>query len=313
MTGLSTAARVRVTSNACYEQAVKDGGTLSAINDIVFMGKAGRPVYTLDLQTGSRLRLVKYEDTTVGEYIFWRCMEEVLTLPPEELRVLRLVMVAEPGKSRAVTMGLACLKVVLDVIHRLMAKPFAKAFPSSTSGMEKSNHGWNVFRDFFKEPLSTLLFSVSDLREHQTRETTIRDFTWRDVFCSSTDWNTATDLMRHDVASYLSERLMTKMGIPPFLRGIVHETCFKPRKLEFVASGGLEFIGDPVKENTRSVQVVRGVMMGDPLTKLLLHTWNMCTRKIAILLARPKDMRLGNLGELAPVFTFLNPAVLRRG
>jgi len=313
LTGLATAARVRVTSNACYEHAVKEGGTLEAVNNMVFLGKAGRGVWRLDLSTGERLDFRKFDDLTVGEYIFWRCLEEVLSLPPEDLRILRLVMVAEPGKARAVTMGLACLKIVLDVIHRLMAKPFAKAFPSSTSGMEKSNHGWNVFREFFNGPLSTLTFSVMDEKRYETRDTTVRDIAWHDVFCSSTDWNTATDVMRHDVASYLSERMMTKMGIPPLLRGIVHETCFKPRKLEFAARGGLEFVGDPASEGFRSIQVLRGVMMGDPLTKLLLHTWNMCTRRIAVMLSNVSTMQVSNAVELSSAIASLTPASNRRG
>jgi len=305
LTGLATAARVRITTNACYEQSVKDGGTLEAVNELVFLGRAGRKVKILNLETGATESFVTMDETTVGEYVFWRSLEEVLSLPPDKLRKLRLVMVAEPGKSRAVTMGSACLKVVLDVIHRLMAKPFAKAFPSSTSGMEKSNHGWNVFRDFFTEPLSKIVFNPKKEVRNESRGTLYRDITWETVFCSSTDWNTATDLMLHESADYLAGRLMTKVGIPPLLRGIVHETCFKPRYLEFSASGLLEAFGQPLSEGKRVIKVVRGVMMGDPLTKLLLHMFNMCTRRIAVLLSSVGKTRLDNAVELAHVITAL--------
>jgi len=279
---LQTAAAIRVTTSACYEHTVDDRGTAQAINDIVWESQLGRKVRILDLETGILLRLASCEECTVGEYIFWRSLEEVLATDLKELKKLKLVMIRDPGKARTVTKGRACLKIVLDVVNKLTAKPFAKAYPSSTSGLEKANHGWNLFKSFFTGDLKQMVFQSEATEELPFHERQILLNTiWKTVFALSTDYETATDLFRHDIGGEIGDKLMLKIGIPSVLRGIVNATCFEPRTVEFTASGGLSNVGNTLNEKENVVTVVNGIMMGDPLTKILLHTINMCVRTLA--------------------------------
>jgi len=282
LTGMQTAARITVSSAACYERMVSEDGTAQAINDLVWDADAGRKVKIYDLWTGKVVKLDVKSNMTAGEYIFWRCLEEVLKLPLEELTKISLVMVTEPGKARSVTKGRACLKIVLDVVNKLVAKPFIKAFPTSASGMEKSNHGWNFFKGFFMEPGRSLVFDPVKVETKIVAETYMYESVYKPVFCSSTDFDTATDWMRHDVASILANRVMSKCGIPSMLRGIVNACCFNPRTLEFSATGELAKFGKPISESRNAIQVVNGVMMGDPLTKIVLHMVNMCVRRSSL-------------------------------
>jgi hypothetical protein len=304
LTGLATAARVSVTSSACYENMVKEGGTIEAINSLLVSATVGRPVRILDLWTGKHVAYSKLEETTVGEYIFWRSLEEVLSMKPDQLRKLKLVMVTEPGKARTVSKGRACLKIVLDVVNKLVAKPFAKAFPSSSSGMEKSNHGWNVYKAFFTSPLFEEVFRpVSVEKTPFNHSVTVEDTVWETLYSSSTDFETATDFLNHEMAWKFADGIMTKVGIPSLLKGVVKATCFQEREIEFRGTGFLSSIGEAgPSEGIRIIKVVTGVMMGDPLTKVLLHMVNMCVRRLTTILVNngiPAEVE--GAGEIARI------------
>jgi hypothetical protein len=302
LTGLATAARIKVTSSACYEYTVKEGGTAEAINDLVYLGEAGRPVQILDLATGKLLERKTLADMTVGEYIFWRSLEEVLSTPLDELTRLKLVMVSEPGKARTVSKGAACLKIVLDVVNKMVAKPFAKAFPSSASGMEKSNHGWNVYKEFFTGPLSDMVFSLhSDERTKVDEHTTDVEIVWETVYGSSTDFHTATDFANQEMGWKCARAMMLKVGIPKLLMGIVKAACFSPRTIEFAASGALRRYGTPLPDGRNVLVVERGVMMGDPLTKIVLHMINMGVRQLVASLVQGLPPGTARSAEIAEV------------
>lgn len=290
-TGLQTKTGVRVATSACYEKTREEGGTAEAINDIVYEGTVGRPAIIRDLYTGAEVEQKLLDDLTPGEYIFWRCLEEVLALPPEELRKCFLLLVREPGKARAVTKALAALKIVLDLVNGVVSWPIGKAFPSSESGMLKESHGWNFFKDLLSD--EELVF-----REKSVADTfgavgvLLRTITYHDVFISSTDLETATDFMHHQVGRRVGSAIMRKCGIPPILRGIVMATCFQPRTVEFTGTGVLTAFGEKVPVavgepdlNVRRVTLRRGVLMGDPLTKPILHLINIGTRELAVTLS----------------------------
>jgi len=285
LTGLRTAARLRITTAACFEHAVADGGTAQAVNDLVKESLAGRKVIIRDLYTGAIRSYATRDDLEVGEYIFWRCLEEVLVIPPDKLTEVSLLMVREPGKSRTVSKGRACLKIVLDVVNKLVSKPFAKAFPTSASGMERSNHGWNFFKSMFHGIGKEIVFSQHAVQTEVLNEREkYKTHVWETVFASSTDFNTATDMMHHEVASLLGGAILDKTGVPPFLKGIVNRCCFQDRWVIFRSSGELDHIGEGYGEGTRRVLLRTGILMGDPLTKIVLHLVNLAVRRLAVLL-----------------------------
>jgi hypothetical protein len=233
-----------------------------------------------DLDSGGLCSYIKAtEFESAGEALFHCCLDEVLRTSPEDLRSVYLTIVKEPAKARAVTKGPAALKVVLDTVSKICSWPLSKV-ESSASGMGKSHHGWNLFNDLFNEQSFKSLFHVRDKEQEEYVDHLERTYIWEDLYFSSTDYQEATDRIEHAVAARLGEFWMRRCGIPPILRGIVHATCFRPRTVYFSASGPLSGEGEVVEENLNKITLRKGILMGDPLTKVILHLVNILTREI---------------------------------
>jgi hypothetical protein len=277
-TGLSTKARISVTSAATFENLKREYGTIQSVQDLLLNGAKGIKAKVINLYTGKFEESIDI-DPEPATYIFWRCLEFVMATPLDELKVAYTTMVREPAKARTVTKARTCLKIVLDVVSKICAAPLAKGLPSSTSGMKQSNQGWNFFKDMHNENLKDLVYG-KPTREliDETMDSAIFSETYRALFASSTDYEEATDSFDHNVARILGNRWMIQCGIPPILRGIVNATCYQSRKVFFTAKGPLKNIGHAHSEEERYVILRRGVLMGDPLTKVILHLLNVCVR-----------------------------------
>jgi len=281
-TGLDTKARVTVTGSACWESNRADGGTAQAI--LTLMRKYDEmPIPIRDMDTGKILEYRQKDDfESIGTAIFHACLDEVLWTSPEELRQVSLTVVREPSKARVVTKGRAALKIVLDTISKICSWPLKKGFKSSESGMGKSHHGWNLFKDFTSEEMYELLFSEDRERreEDSFSDHVDRVVRWQDLWFCSTDYQEATDRLVHSFARLVSRKWMQKCGIPQILQGIVMGVCFQPRQVFFTATGPLRDIGSPVEGDTRVITLYRGILMGDPLTKVVLHFTNIISREL---------------------------------
>jgi len=280
-TGLATKARITVNTSASWENTRKEGGTTQAIQDILADTVFGVRAKIIDLDTGQLDKYSSLEELGPGTYIFWRALEVVMSLTPEELRIAYLTVVTEPGKGRSITKGRACLKVVLDLVSRICATPLAKGLRSSVSGMSMTNQGWNLFRNLHSQILEKLVYHVDKTEVEEFGGYVKQTDHYRDLFASSTDFEEATDSMHHEVASILGPLWMRQCGIPKVLQGIVIATCYRPRTIVFTAHGALKTIGEPYGEDLRAITLWQGVLMGDPLTKVVLHLLNASVRKLA--------------------------------
>jgi len=281
-TGLSTKARVTVTGAACWEANRREGGTAQAILDLMAKYE-DMPIPIRDLDTGKISEVLRKDDfESIGTAVFYACLDEVLHTKPEDLRSVWLTVVREPSKARVVTKGVAALKIVLDTVSKICSYPLKKGIKSSTSGMGKSHHGWNLFKDFTSEEMYDLLFSEDRKRrvEDTFNDHIDRVMVWQDLWFCSTDYQEATDRMVHTFARRISHKWMRKCGIPQLLQGIVLGICFQPRTVYFTATGPLSRLGRAVDDQTRACTLYRGVLMGDPLTKVVLHFSNIISRKI---------------------------------
>jgi len=283
-TGLSTKARVTVTTSSSWEKTRKEGGTIEAAREILASLPVGEQVPIRNLETG---RLETYKSIgdfeSIGEAVFWLSLDHTLRSPPDLLKQAFLTMVKEPGKARTVTKARACLKIVLDLVNKLCSSPLEKGIRSSTSGMGKANHGWNLFCRLMSDEVRDMVFSLDSREENPYEGYIERIDTFKDLFMSSTDYKEATDQLLHVVAADLGGAWMQKCGIPRLLRALVHKTCFSPRDVFFHADGVLEGIGierPEYGEKIRSVRLVNGILMGDPLTKVVLHLTNVVTRHV---------------------------------
>jgi hypothetical protein len=281
-TGLDTKARITVTGSACWEANRSEGGTAQAILDLMAKYEE-MPIPIRDLDTMKILEFrPKDAFESIGTAVFHACLDEVLHMKPEELREVWLTVVREPSKARVVTKGHAALKIVLDTISKICSYPLKKGIKSSSSGMGKSHHGWNLFKDFTSEEMYTLLFTEDRKRRTQDvfHDHIDRVSRWQDLWFCSTDYQEATDRMVHAFARRIAHKWMRKCGIPQVLQGIVLAVCFQPRKIYFTATGPLSKLGRAVDDQVRTCTLYRGVLMGDPLTKVILHFSNIISRRI---------------------------------
>jgi hypothetical protein len=282
-TGLDTKARVTINANACWENTQEEGGTLDAISEIVCDSMVGVPCQIRDLFTGEITDSKTLEEVTPGTYVFWRCLSEVLKQSPTELRKAALVMISEPGKGRTVTKATAALKIVLDVVNKICSHPLSK-IQSSKSGMGKSSHAWNSFKSAWTAEGKDYVFAVSkETRESRPDGSVVVTRYYKDMWNSSTDYEEATDSTHHEVARELAKYWMKKCGIPPILQAIVNGTCYVPRAIVFEAHGSMSTYGSEWNlespfSNPRFVMLRRGILMGDPLTKVILHLVNILVR-----------------------------------
>jgi hypothetical protein len=275
-TGLATKASINVTTASCWEHNRKEYGTLAAINEIVSGAHMGITVPERDLNTLVEIGRVEYEPDQFGTYLFWACLDECMKLPIEELYSVSVVMVDEPGKSRAVTKGRACLKVILDVLNKICSSPL-RHLKSSHSGMGKANHGWNFFNDLFQDPLEKISFDPETIEIKEELDNVFKSIIYKELWASSTDFTTATDYMNHNLARLVGTLWLQKLGIPKGLAAIALR-CLTSRYVHFKASGPLVEFGEPVSGEIRRLKMVRGILMGDPLTKVILHIVNASIR-----------------------------------
>jgi len=280
-TGLSTKGRISVTGAACLEYTRKEGGTIQGLQDLVACGSSGIKCPIRDLDNGKVIDSRSLSETTTGEYIFWQSLDYVLKIPPEELRRAHVLVVREPGKGRTVTKGYAFLKMILDFVGRICSHPLSKGLESSKSGMARSNQAWQFFKLMMANHEDDVFFSVSDRDVEEFVDGHLDEMkAYNDVFLSSTDFETATDAFDHNVARIIGEKWMIRCGIPPLLRLIVRSIAFEPRTILFNATGWLGQIGTQVEGDLRCVTLRRGILMGDPMTKPILHLLNASVREL---------------------------------
>jgi hypothetical protein len=300
LTGLQTRASVRATASACFELNREEGGTAQQINNLCWRRSIGQNVPVRDLWTGE-IQSWECSQLEIGEYIFYACLEEVLSMDPEKLRELKLLVVRDPGKGRAITKGHACLKIVLDVVNKLCAKVLAKSFESSHSGMEKSNHMWGLFQSFFTNEMKDVIFhpekvEKNDMGNGETLVTTLFSM----VYALSTDYDDATNFFDLTIGKKISVAMMRKCGIPSLLIGIVIATSFTKRRVLYSSYGIMKHVGEKYDEDQNSIHLSKGLMMGDPLTKVILHLLNIGVRMLAdgIVSREAFDQRFTNSNEI---------------
>jgi hypothetical protein len=286
---LSTKAAIKLTGSASYGKNVLEGGTIIELGEIICQGSWGRPCRIIDLETMELLHVKKLHEVELSEYIFYRALEYVLSMSPDELAKVKLVTLSEPGKGRSITKGRACLKVVLDVVNKICVWPLTKV-QSTEAGVSKGHQAWSVFKSFFGR-WKDICFEIDDTENVPMGEGFLKTTHWKEVYVLSTDYNSATDSYDHDIARVIGIPWLKRVGIPPVLIGIVNRTCWKPRIVE---------VSDPFNifsdygvhtDGVTTIKTARGVFMGDPLTKVLLTLLNQYSTLIPHYL-------IGNLGSI---------------
>jgi hypothetical protein len=177
---------------------------------------------------------------TLGNWLWPESIALMDSCQPNLSRV-NVVAIRENGKSRVVTTGSFWKEIALQPLSHLTLE-IIKILPHLSSGLKAGRLGWRSIEKvrYDYNGISNLnwIFEVP---------------TWR----YTTDWKNATDGPSPEMAWDLTGRLLKKIGIPEEYLLAIRRYWLGPKSL-FV-------------NNTFRGFLVRGIPMGDPLTKTNLN------------------------------------------
>jgi hypothetical protein len=231
-----------------------DGGKLEAARKILSSNKS---IPELNLENGLPSGRILTESDSVGERLFhWACSQFVdrTNIYDRNVMSVRVSLVAELGKYRAITVSHLAHAILLHVLSHVLLE-YISAIPSSRSGVGAANHAWNFFKRLsHKNPAGNFIFD-------------------EDVFLFSTDWEEATDWMDHLISQLMINRLCNCVGIPTWYRQTAVFALCAPRQVEEI---------DPEEKILSRYFTTRGELMGDPVTKVILHLAHLVARHAAV-------------------------------
>jgi len=245
-------AKISLSDSGEFFTSSEKGGKLEAAR--LVLSKL-EEVNIRDLSTGEILRTAKVSDLPPGESLFyWACemFSDRKHCYDRNIMSVRISLVAELGKYRAITVSHLAHSVLLHVLSHVLLK-YLSLIPSSESGVQAANHAWNFFKRLsHKNPNANFIFGN------------------KDVYLFSTDWEQATDFTDQLVAQAILNNICWVMGIPQWYRQTCVFALCAPRQVEQVDA----------EDKTLSVfYTSRGVLMGDPVTKVVLHYYHLVARE----------------------------------
>jgi hypothetical protein len=256
--GVVAASKISLSDSGEFFTNTNVGGKLEAARRVL---TSNPEIPEINLHTGLPTGKILTEIHPEGERLFhWACGTFVDRKRVYERNCMscRISLVAELGKYRTIT--------VSTLQHALLLHPFShmglkilEAMPSSESGIGAANHAWNFFKRLsHKNPSASFIFN----EDIQTS-----------VF--STDWSSATDYCDPLIAGAMLNRLCVALGVPTWYRETMLFALTGPRQVETLDRNGC-----PIEKFYTS----RGVLMGDPVTKVVLHLHHLVGSRMAGLL-----------------------------
>jgi len=253
---VSDQSKISLSDSGEFFHPTNEGGKLEAARIVL---QANPEVPEVNLQDGSLTgRMLTAENSAQGERLFhWSCgkFRDRKTLYDNNSMSCRISLVAELGKYRTITVSTLQHAVFLHPLSHMGLK-ILEAFPSSESGIGAANHSWNFFKRLsHKNPSASFIF-------REDVETVVM----------STDWKNATDHCDHYIAGAMFNRLFSQLGLPTWYRQMAHFALCAPRQVETLDRNGV-----PVD----CFFTKRGVLMGDPVTKVILHLYHLVGRRMS--------------------------------
>jgi hypothetical protein len=249
----SEKAKVSLSDSGEFFTTCEQGGKLEAARKILTTTPW---VPEIDLNTGQRTgRKIRPESGNQGEFLFmWACnmFHDRRSCYDRNVMSVRVHLVAELGKYRAITVSHLAHSTLLHVISHVMLS-YLSYIPSSSSGVQAANHAWNFFKRLsHKNPSANFVFGDED------------------TYLYSTDWETATDYLSHKTSAMMFNLICRELGIPEWYRQTCNFALFAPRQVEARD-----------RENNDVLYryfTTRGVLMGDPVTKVVLHLYHLVAK-----------------------------------
>jgi len=243
-------AKISLSDSGEFFTSSESGGKLEAARKVLVSHPR---IPEVNLENGSHTGRILTEDDSVGIRLFhWACNEfrDRNSVYDRNVMSIRISLVAELGKYRAITVSHLAHAILLHVLSHVLLE-YISAIPSSRSGVGAANHAWNFFKRLsHKNPAGAFIFE-------------------KDAYVFSTDWEEATDWMDHLISQLMVNRLCNCVGIPTWYRQTATFALCAPRQVEEI---------DPDDKTLSRYFTTRGEMMGDPVTKVILHLAHLVAR-----------------------------------
>jgi hypothetical protein len=237
---LSQAASILLTTSACYERTVLEGGKLSLVREIASDSLA---VELFDLNTGNKTGMPA---TRLADKVLHHCLD-IYQRGYDDLYSTRVCALPEIGmKVRIPTCSSFYRQQILQPVSKIYLEAL-KGVPELQAGLNLERQGWEFYKSFGPG-------------EHEFRRED-------NVLCS--DYQSSTDWIKRSVAMQAFDALGRITAIPKWYLGVVRKLYFqdlvhRPRAAAVHKKTASPSVIDGVH------QIKSGLQMGDPITKAML-------------------------------------------
>nr|QHD64828.1 RdRp [Erysiphe necator associated narnavirus 5] len=264
-------AKISLSDSGEFFTSSESGGKLEAARKVLSKESS---IPELNLDNGQFTGRILTPEDSVGERLFhWACntFRDRKTIYDRNVMSVRISLVAELGKYRAITVSHLAHAILLHVLSHVLLE-YISEVPSSRSGIGAANHAWNFFKRLsHKNPAGNFIFE-------------------KDVYLFSTDWEEATDWLDHLISQLIVNRLCNNVGVPTWYRQTAVFALCAPRQVE-------EMDGDNILQ---CYYTTRGELMGDPVTKVILHCCHLVARFAATKQLRSLASKRTKLAKAQP-------------
>nr|WLJ60692.1 MAG: putative RdRp [Plasmopara viticola lesion associated narnavirus 46] len=245
-------AKISLSDNAELSTPSKQGGKYEAFRKLYNSIKDD--VYYVDMENGQLTdEIVPRDLEHMGTRVFHYCFNKALYNQHADLMTVRCEGVLEPGKVREITIS--------DIYHVILLHPISHVLldvlalvPSSATGIKAANHAFEFYKRLnHKNPRGNFIFNETDL------------------WVLSSDLETATDYANPHIVRLILHVFMGThgLGVPSAYRFMVMKLLTEPR-----------LVIDP--HSNGDFMTTRGCLMGDPVTKFVMHLMHLVAKEIAL-------------------------------
>jgi len=210
----------------------------------------------------------------------------------------KIIHISEPGKERNLTKSHACLAWFLTPASKITQGALA-LLPEHKAGLLESGHEWR-----HQKRVSALSDESGFIYEPTT------GFTRSNIFHFFKDWTESTDFITKSVGWALLKGLFDFLAFPSKYGRLVLQAVLEPQPVvETIHRTILDDGGDSIEPIKWNGFIRDGFMMGNPMTKTILHLAHIPGRECAELFLSRRGIRF-EAGFKPAVFP--NPARLDR-
>jgi hypothetical protein len=272
---------------------VRDLGTheirefISVSDDPDLLEDVSRPLFWISYQLFLNHWIGKGQWDKNEEYSFWiGCVKYA-----PKIMDAKIVHISEPGlKERNLTKSHSCLAWLLTPGAKLAQGTLA-VLPEHRAGLLESGHEWRHQKRI--SPLSDESGFIYDSRTGKV---------YSDIRHVFKDWTESTDFICKVVGYTHLRAFFDYTGFPPAYARLILKTIVEPQPVTEVIAMTQEGPDEIVEPVQWSGSINEGFMMGNPMTKPILHLVHESEHAVAILYLKRRGLRFSPSYKLGMQF-----------